>query len=109
MGARFCSGYCLRVHHGADQLDFCSDCQHDTTATPPGNTTSTNGIGTTFRQAGAICPRCFAVPMRRYYIVFAVPVFPLLRYRIAWVERDRYVGREMVGQSRFLQFLGRPL
>lgn len=105
----YCGGYCLRAYYGLEKRDFCQSCLRDTTSPSPGNTGTTNGTGTAFRQNGPACPNCLAIPMRRYYTIFFLPVIPLLKYRVLWVTHDRYSGREFPAQSRLAQVLGRPL
>lgn len=75
---------------------FCTACTMTTLPQSAPGTFRFNGIGTALLiGSGGACPHCGSVVRRRYVTLVWVPVIPLERYRIVYVDGSRYIGRRM--------------
>ena len=77
---------------------FCVACSARTTSESPGGTFTFNLIGTRLLGSRDRCPACGSIAQRKWFC-FLLPVIPLGRYRIIYLEHGhwstRYVGRKL--------------
>ncbi len=41
------------------------------------------------------CPKCHSIVRQKAVCAFLIPIIPLGRYRVLYVDRKRYVGRKL--------------
>ena len=89
---RYCSLFCLT----ASDLDtFCQSCIETTEAKSPGGTFTFNSFGTRLYFSRHRCPTCHSVVQLKAFCALYVPLVPLGRFRVIYVDSARYVGRRL--------------
>jgi len=72
---------------------FCAACRSQTTDESPGNTNTVNLIfGTRLIGHDDRCPACGAV-LQTKWLQIILPIIPLGRYRVLYLERGLFTGR----------------
>ena len=77
---------------------FCDTCRAATTDESPGSVAAVQLIGTRLLGHSNICPACQSI-LQRKWVCFGLPLIPLSKYRIIYLESGPYFSR----------FLGRKL
>jgi hypothetical protein len=90
--ARYCSIACFTA---GPFEGFCHVCTTTTTDEGPGDTTLSNGIGTSLRPRTRRCAKCHSVLTRKWFVIFLIPIFPLEEYRVRWKNSRSYVARRL--------------
>jgi len=88
----FCSKECqsFAAHPG-----FCPACTSVSTDKASGGTYTMNGIGTALYGAKDPCTVCGAVTQTHWITFVYVPVIPLGKYRVKYVQPRRYLSRKL--------------
>lgn len=88
---------------GAVVPRFCKLCLSTTSAKSPASTRRVNGIGTTFWESSTPCLTCGSIDVRMWFTFLFLPVIPLGRFKIIYLEKrrsllhaTRYVGRRVL-------------
>lgn len=88
---------------GAVVPRFCDLCLSATSAKSPPSTRRVNGIGTAFWESRTRCPTCGSIDARVWFTILFLPVIPLGRYKIIYLQprrsllrATRYVGRRVL-------------
>ena len=77
-------------------VGFCDSCIDATQPTPGGKVFVTfNGIGVRLLGRTARCPRCNSFVAYAWFCFLFIPLFPLARYRVAWLGGDSLLTRRL--------------
>ena len=88
----FCSKECMSF---AAHPGFCPACVAITTDKPSGGTYTLNGIGTALYGSKDPCSVCGAVTRTHWITLVFVPVIPLGKYRVKYIQPRRFLSRKL--------------
>ena len=97
-----CSQECL---DGAAGLTFCQECLTQTLPVSSGSLNRFNGCGFAFVGKANRCNRCHSVTTRIWYTLLGIPILPLGKYRVLYIQRYRMLrnGQASHFYSRLLR------
>lgn len=96
----YCSKEC---HEWAKAPGFCQECRFATTEEGLGGTFTMNAVGTKIYAlgcSGGKCTKCGSVPMRKWFVVLFLPVFPVsAQYRVKYTTPRQWVSRKIAKKT----------
>ena len=90
---RYCSLPCFTASPVAG---FCKACLAATSDKAPGGTYTFNTVGTRLFFAADRCPECHSIVQKKAVCALFIPLIPLGKYRVIYVDSKRYIGRRVV-------------
>ena len=93
----YCSKQC---YEWAKAPGFCQECTFGTTNESIAGTFTLNAVGTRIYALGCSsgkCTKCGSVPMRKWFVVLFLPLFPVsAQYRVKYCDPRRWLSRKIV-------------
>ena len=96
----YCSKQCVEW---GTAPGFCQECTFATTSEKLGGTYTLNAVGTAIYAlgcSGGKCTKCGSVPMRKWFVVLFLPVFPVsAQYRVKYCSPRLWVSRKIAKKT----------